>query len=289
MLIIEKTSMEPMDQYPAFQAVPKFDQLARLLKLRIDGTPLKRQSDLLRAMYQDIAALGFEQANATWKPRLPVCNQARIDLERFVEAVEPLKALPGLKKRILDNVIPWSITQDFTTNDGKPFFYELEVASAVKLAGFHVELREPDVVVSGKGLSKPVALACKYPISRQQLTDHVTGGYKQIERQKLNGAVCIGLDLLVGSAVDPDFRNGKAFEDQFWLLVKEVNDLVKSRREDYPEERPLDGLMMTLSIVGFGHEGTERVESSTLGCLSQNPMRKDLELIRQGINAIRGV
>ena len=119
-----------MADYAAFQAVPKFDILME--RVRTAGAPLKYQADLVRDFFDDIKTLGFDAANARWLPRLPECNVARIDLARFVEAIEPLCGLPGLKKRILEKVLPWPITQDFTMNEGKPIFYEAEVASALQ-------------------------------------------------------------------------------------------------------------------------------------------------------------
>jgi predicted nucleotidyltransferase len=283
---IEAATMT-MDQYPAFRAVARFDQLAKEIRLKVSGTPLKQQADLLREAFNDMNILGLEKSNAKWMPRLPECDQARIDLERFVEAVEPLKDLPGLKD-ILKKVLADPITQDFKPSQAKNAFYELEMASAVKQAGFHVELREPDVVVSGNGLSKSVAIACKYPSSRQQLHKHLSDGYRQIAGKNLEGVVSIGLDLLVGTGLDRDFRRGDApaLESQFRLLVREVNDLAESRAKDYPEERPLDGLMLTVNIVGIGLDGTERLESSALVCLPGNPMWPDLKIIARGINSI---
>jgi hypothetical protein len=40
----------------------------------------------------------------------------------------------------------------------------------LRIAGSRVELREPDIVASGNGLSKPLAIACENPSSRQQYT-----------------------------------------------------------------------------------------------------------------------
>jgi hypothetical protein len=37
-----------MADYPAFQAVPKFDALVKHLKLKTSATPLRAQADLLR-------------------------------------------------------------------------------------------------------------------------------------------------------------------------------------------------------------------------------------------------
>ncbi len=92
------------------------------------------------------------------------------------------------------------------------------MAATLKLAGFSVELREPDVVASGNGLSNPLAIACKYPFSRQQVHEHISKGYRQITRENMDGVVSIGLDLMVakdlGLGTRLDFRRGRkpAFE-----------------------------------------------------------------------------
>jgi hypothetical protein len=43
-----------MADYPALQAVPKFDALVKHLKLKTTATPLQAQADLLRDMFDDI-------------------------------------------------------------------------------------------------------------------------------------------------------------------------------------------------------------------------------------------
>jgi len=282
-----------VDQYPAFQAVSRFDRLVIDLKLKTAGTPLQQQADMLRAMYDDIATLGLEKSNAKWIPRLPECNQGRIALERFVEAVEPLKSLPRLKSK-LKIVLASSIIQDFKPTPAKEAFYELEIAATLKLAGFDVELTDPDIIAQGNGLSKPLGIACKYPSSRERMQDNVTKGYEQVEEHCRYGAVCIGLDLLVaqdaGLEGRIDFRRGDlpALEIQFKRLVSEVRTLKEKRDREYVGRHKLDGLIMSVNIVGMSDYGIERLESSALGCLAGNPMMADLEIIRRGINAIRG-
>ncbi len=243
----------------AIQLVDDFDELIRHLKLKVaSNAPLKQQADLVREMYSDPAE-GSESWKDKWRPRIQETKQARIAVERFVKAVGTVKTLPGVPK-ILKTVLAGSITQDFQPTPAKDFFYELEVAASLVDAGFDVQLVEPDIVVRGNGLSRPVALACKYPSSRDRLHIHVSKGYKQILDHNFEGAVCLGLDLIVGKEENLsgilDFRRTKrsAPEIQFYRLADEVLSLMVSLKRDYPDELPWNGLIMTLFIAGTtGH------------------------------------
>lgn len=197
-----------------------------------------------------------------------------------------LNGVSGLKG-LLNDVLADSVTQDYQLSSAKDKLYELEMAATLRLAGFSVELREPDVVASGNGLSKPLAIACKYPFSRQQVHDHISKGYRQITRQNLDGVVSIGLDLLVakdlGLGPRLDFRRGgkSPFKIMENRLDKEIHDLQVERPRDYPCERKLDGLMLTLSYSGIDGDPPElrTLNSIALGCLPGNPLKADLEIV----------
>lgn len=144
-----------MDQYPEFPVLERFDQLLDDLKLRlVDGMPLKQQTDLLREYDRDSATLGLEKANSKYS-RLEIFL-AEMVVERFVEVIGPLTSLRGLKSK-LNIVLKESIAQDFKPTQAKRIFYELETAASLVQAGFDIELKDPDIIVSGNGLSKASA------------------------------------------------------------------------------------------------------------------------------------
>ncbi len=283
-----------MADIPALRTLARFDQLMREMNLRFaDGSPLKREADLIREVYNDLASLSDVQGQPNWGHRIPEFVLARITLERFVAATDTLKGIPGLR-RILNEVLAGSISQDFQPSRAKDKLYELEFAATLKLAGFQVELREPDIVASGNGLSKPLAIACKYPSSRQQLHANVSKGYKQITGQNLDGAVAIGLDLIVGRDAGLhgllDLRRGTIPAEEIMerRLSDEVRKLETERKRDYPSERPLDGLIMTLAIAGMYEEPATLgfLNSFMLRCLTGNPLAADLEIVKQRIEAL---
>jgi len=279
-----------MNGIPTFQTLSRFDQLVRDLGLRLgDGLPLKQEAELIRAYYDERARFGPEQIAAKWEPRFLEFARARISLERFVAATQTLKGLPGLKK-IVKEVVAASIAQDFERSPAKDKLYELELAATLKLAGFQVELREPDIVASGSGLSKPLAIACKYPSSRHQIHEHISKGYRQITGQNLDGAVAIGLDLIFGKEAGLlgwlDFRRGNTPASEILAnrLFAEVSRLEAERKRDYPAERPLDGLVVTLTMIGVDGDppAIDALNSIALGCLPGNPLKADLEIVMKG-------
>jgi hypothetical protein len=125
--------------------------------------------------------------------------------------VLPRRRLNGDQNRLksrLKQVLGGALTQDFVPDAAKDYFYELEMAAHWKDCGFTVELAEPDVVVSGNGLSAPLGVACKYPSGLASLHDHISKGYGQITKHGYEGLVAIGLDQLVckGMSNYMDFR-----------------------------------------------------------------------------------
>ncbi len=271
-----------------------FDRLATDMRLKIgDASPVKQQLDTTREFLVDEASLKFEELDAKWAPRFLEFYQSQFVVGRLIGAVIELSGLPGLKKT-LDKVLAGSIVQDFERSQAKDNLYELELASDLKRAGFKVELREPDVVVYDNGLSKPLALACKYPSSRQQLHERITEGYRQIKGQRLEGAVAMGLDLIIGKEEKLgtllDFR--KVSEPPFTVahrkLSEEIRTLEKERPRDYPAERPLDGLILTFTPGGIYRKPAALVvlNAVTLRCDPNNPLAADLAVVKQKLEAL---
>lgn len=283
-----------MSDIPTVQTMLRFDQLLTATKMKVgDNSPIKQEADIVRDYYRDRAALGVDEAIRKWDPHFDEFYQARITLERVTAAVSALSGTRGLKA-LLNDILEGSVTQDFKRSSSKDKLYELEMAATLRLAGFSVELREPDIVASRNGLSKPLAIACKYPFSRQQVHDHISKGYRQITRENLDGVVSIGLDLLVakdlGLGPRLDFRrSGKpAHEIMADRLDMELHNL-QAERKDYPEERELDGLMLTLAYSGIDGNPPEltTLYSIALGCRSGNPLKADLEIVKAAIEAIK--
>jgi hypothetical protein len=174
-----------------------FDKVIAKLGVKLaDDSPIKKDFDTTQEFLNDRKSLDEAALMEKWNPRFNEFYHAQIVIKRLTDAVVTLKDQNRLRSR-LKQVLGGSLTQDFVPDASKDYFYELEMAALWKDRGFTVELAEPDVVVSGNGLSAPVGLACKYPSSWDQIHSHVSKGYMQITRHEYEGLVCIGLDQLV--------------------------------------------------------------------------------------------
>jgi hypothetical protein len=282
-----------VSEIPTEETLTRFDALLKRMNLRVEvNTPIKREADMVRDYYRDRETLGVDEAVKKWDPRFNDFYSARITLQRVVAAATALDGIPRLRG-LLQEVLQGALTQDFEPSQSKDKFYELELAASLKSAGFSVALREPDIVASGNGLANPLAIACKYPSSRQQIHNHISCGYAQITRQDLDGVVAIGLDLLVARELmlpnRLDFRRGNTppFLIMENRLEIERRKLEVERERDYPSERPLDGMMLTLSLVGIYDDPPTltHLNSVALGCRPGNPLRVDLEIVKRKIEA----
>ena len=212
----------------------------------------------------------------------------------LAEAVCLLKDQGKPLREALNKVFAGSLDPDYEPQPAKDAFYELEVAVACKEAGFLVSLREPDLVIEGGGLSQPLAFACKYPSSRQQIHAHLSKGYQQISKQGLAGLVCIGLDLIVfsepGLKAFVDFRlsDRHPMEVLSDHLATEMCTLLEERPRDYPDERPIDGLLLTLKPYGIFGEPAQLtlMQSVTLQCDGENPNIADMAVLYRRLKSI---
>jgi hypothetical protein len=276
----------------------EFDRLLTDMKLSVkDDSPLKTYLDTTREFLADQGTLGEDALFAKWNPRFKEFYQAQFVVGRLAEAANELKGLPRLKET-LKKVIAGSTVQDFQPDQAKDFLYELELAADLKRAGFTVALREPDIVIEGNGLSGPLAIAGKYPSSRQQLHAHISKGYQQIAGQGLDGVVSIGLDLIVfgkeaGLGAFIDFNQGSrdpmvVLQDH---LSTEVDTLVRERARVYPSERPIDGLMLTLTPGGVYGKPAQMIVlcAAALRCNPNNPKFADLGLVRDSLMRVNPV
>jgi hypothetical protein len=279
----------------ALETTDRFHQLLGDLKLKVGADcPLKSQADCIAEYYQNRDNLAPSALEAKWKPRVDEFRHARIALEKFVNSVEALKGSPGITK-VARDVITGDITQDFQRSSAKDKLHEIEIGATMRVAGFDVELVEPpDLIISGNGLSQRIGIACKYPSSRQQFNYHISKAYKQVEKSGLKGFVAIGFDLLVAKDKKipgiPNFDRGpmQSMDLQYVWLEQEMRKLITEHKRDYPSERQIDCLMISVAFVGqHGSEPTlDREESSMYYCASGHPLSRDVEIIRQRIEAI---
>ncbi len=225
------------------------------------AAPIKHQFDQVRSfLLSEPNVMEEEEPQQQDHSDFKSFYDAAIVVHRLTEAVVTLQDQPvqGLKS-CLKQIISGSLTQDFQPKQSKDFFYELETAHRLVKAGFTVALCEPDIVVSGNGLSSEHGLACKYPSSRKQIQDHISKGYKQIKRQRLPGLVVIGLDQVLINEVfeEPpkflDFRKTdmSPIDVVNEVIIDAVKKIVVDRQRDYPSEQPLDGALMTFSLFGI--------------------------------------
>jgi hypothetical protein len=262
------------------------DIVAKLGLDLANDSPIRKDFDTTREFLNDRNNLNEEALMAKWTPRFKEHYHAQIVVHRLIDAVVILKDQVRLKSR-LKQVMGGSLTQDFRPNSAKDYFFELEMASLWKETGFTVDLAEPDVVVSGNGLSTSIGVACKYPSSWEQVHDHVSKGYRQITKHGYDGLVCIGLDQLVFSGMSNvmDFRqNDKPPLEIMEKATSEVMvNLVRLRAEDYPSERPIDGAMVTMSAVGIYGQPAQMicVRHATLQCGHDNPRYADFGILKE--------
>jgi hypothetical protein len=271
------------------RSLAAFDAITATLGVKLeDDSPIKKDFDTTREFLNDKKTMQEAEWLAKWNPRFKEFYHAQIVVKRLTDAVVTLQGQYRLKSR-LRQVLGGSLTQDFVPEAAKDYFYELEMAALWKECGFTIELAEPDVVVSGNGLSAPLGVACKYPSSWDQIHSHVSKGYKQITRHGYEGLVCIGLDQLVfnGMSNFMDFRqnNRHPLEIMQSATSDAMTNLVRLRAQDYPSEKPIDGAMLTMSAVGIYGEPPQltSVRHVTLQCDQDNPRREDFGVLYKGM------
>ncbi len=279
-----------MSWEPLARALQTFDEVIAELNVRLaPDSPVASQLTTVRQFMSDRERMSEMDLAVKWtEGDFQPFYDAVIVVGRLTGAVARLRTQPGQLRTRLRQVLSGSLTQDFVPQQAKDYFYELEIAATLLRAGFDVRLREPDIVVSGNGLSRELGLACKYPSREAQLHDHISKGYRQISDQALEGCVVMGLDAIVFNTIFQsrpkclDFRQGTRHpldvtNDQTAHAVK----VLLQQRDDYPSERPLDGAILTLSMWGLWGKpaGFISVTSWTIQCDATNPILPDVERI----------
>jgi hypothetical protein len=167
---------KPMGDDKIRRDLAAFDALVSSLGVQLgDDSPVKPYLDLTREFLADEQAMPPEEWLAKWDRRFKDFYQGQILVARLTRSLLELKdQKPGVLKGYLKKVLSGSLVQDFEPQQAKDFLYELDVAATLKKAGLGVELREPDIVLTGDGLSEPLGLACKYPSSVGQIHAHLS-------------------------------------------------------------------------------------------------------------------
>jgi hypothetical protein len=295
-------SVHPDDgtgRYMGYDRVRKlvndFDVAMDSLAIKLsESSRIKPAFDSMREFLADQATMPEADWLAKWEPRFKEFWSAQYVVRVLAEAVVLLKDQRKPLRETLKKVFAGSLDPDYEPEASKDFFYELEVAVACKAAGFKVTLREPDLVIEGGGLSQPIAIACKYPSSRQQIHGHLSKGYRQIAKQGIAGLVCIGLDLIVfneaGLKAFVDFRRSDRhpIEVLSRQLTSEMATLLEERPRDYPDERPIDGLLLTLKPYGIFGEPPQLtlMHSVNLQCDEDNPNIADIGVFYGRLHSI---
>lgn len=268
-----------------------FEEIVAKLGVRLaDDSPIKKDFDTTREFLNDKKTTEEMVWMEKWNPRFKEFYHAQIVVKRLIDAVVTLRDQNRLKNR-LKQVLGGSLTQDFEPDAAKDYFYELEMAAFWKDSGFTVDLAEPDVVVSGNGLSGPLGIACKYPSGLGSLHEHISKGYRQITKHGYDGLVAIGLDQLVfkGMSNYMDFRQSDKppLELMESLTREAMTNLVALRAHDYPAEKPIDGAMLTMSAVGIYGKPAQlkSVRYATLQCEHANPRYSDFDILYRNVKA----
>jgi hypothetical protein len=269
------------------ESLAAFDALLADLSLPVSAaSPVAFHLSTTREFLSDELSLSADELTAKWDPRFKSFYEGQIVTKRLVDAALAVRGQPSLRSR-LKSVLGEDLSLASDPNYAKDIFYELELAADFKNAGFAVELREPDVAISGCGLSDQYGVACKYPSSQKQIHAHLSKGYRQLTNQKLAGFVAIGFDQLVFGdfAAYTDFRQSTRhpLEVMQSAMDSAMANLVKDRADKYPSEPPVDGALCTLRASGIYGEPARltTVTAISMQCDSANPMVPDIAMIHR--------
>lgn len=270
----------------------EFDQIIAEMGLSIEeGSLLKAQFDLIRGFLTDRTELPEDELETKYFAQFKEFYHSLIVVERLTNSVMTLDRKPrdGLRK-CLKHVLAGQLTQDFESQQAKDHFYEIEMAALFQECGFEIKLCEPDIVISGVGLTKPYGIACKYPSSEKQIHNHFSKGYRQIAEQGMDGLVAIGIDQIVFKGMNNyiEFENEKFHPLKIMQRTADETliKLVQQRAKDYPAEKPIDGAIITLAATGIYGEPASliTIRAITSQCDGQNPMLADVERMTKVLN-----
>ena len=274
------------------QQLSEFDTLLADLNLNIpDASPLAPYFATTREFLNDRQELDEKALVGKWNLCFPAFYDGQIVTKRLSSAALLLQNQTALRGR-LKTVLAGDLGPNSDPDHAKDIFYELELAADFSDAGLTVTLREPDIAISGCGLTAQYGVACKYPSSEKQIHSHLSKGYSQLTKQNLAGFVAIGFDLLVFGDFPGfvDFRQGNRhpLDVMQSAMNSAMMDFVNDRRQNYPSEDPIDGALFTLRASGIYGAPAQltTVTAITMQCESANPMFADIARIRQQLQTI---
>jgi hypothetical protein len=271
--------------YDALRAkIAQFDELATSVGFGWPrNAPVEQQMAMMKEFLSDVQVFE-EAAMIKWMQRdFLDWYRAMIAVEMLCEASIELSDFPSqLLKKQLELATLSDLSQDFEQSQAKEYLYELQIAGTLHRSGFTVVFAEPDLRVSGNGLSRQLGIACKYVSSEKKLNGRISKGYEQIADQGISGIVAVGMDNIIAENLNrfiqfPDdparIRAGMAKELGHW-----IQQTIRSRA-GVAERAPLDGAMFTLRMVGIWGAPKRLVAAMHVSFQfdESNPIRNDIE------------
>ena len=236
--------------------ISAFDELAGQIGFVYPrNAPVAAQMAMVKEFLSDIEK-SPDNAATKWlaKDFLP-WYRAIIAVDMLCESAIVLQDLPPefLKKQLELSTMT-DLSQDFDQSQSKEYLYELYVGAILRRSGFTIEFAEPDLKISGHGLSQTLGVACKYLSSEDKINRNISKGYEQIEGQGLRGFVAIGMDNIVCAGLKRFIQFPEKPEHIMATMAGTLGEWVRhliKARAGVQGRKPLDGAMFTLRMVGI--------------------------------------
>ena len=272
-----------------------FERICDKLSIEVPASsPVGRSIVLVKEFIADMQR-DAETAVQKWTKRpFDEWYWSMLSVEKLCSAVSVLEDHCDDLKELVPLAIAQEIKQDFEPTQAKTYLYELQIGAWCQQAGFSVTFQEPDVRISGNGLSQQIGFACKYPSSEKKLDKRITEGYEQLERHGVAGLVVVGMDILCCRGMKKFVQFPDSKEAILGSMTSELKQWVTkaiSRREGVKgvkNRKPLNGAMFTLSMAGvFGKPAGLTVASQvTFQSQHDNPLNPDIEIIANAIGRL---
>lgn len=279
-------------------AIASFEALATTIGFTYPRrAPVADQIELVKEFLADLQQ-AQQQAVAKWLAKdLLTWYRAVIAVDMLCDAALTFKDRdPAWLRKQLELATMTDLSQDFEQSQSKEYLYEMQVGAWLHQAGFQVDFAEPDLRVSGNGLSRVLGIACKYVSSEDKLNKNISKGYDQIAGQRLSGFVAIGMDNIICAEIEkfiqlPDdpaeIRRVMGDSLQQWVEKTERS------RAGTAGRKPLDGAVFSLRMMGIWGKPAGLVTATHWAFQLQegNPIEPDLrriggELIRAHVSDV---
>lgn len=269
-------------------AISSFDALAGKVGFTYPRkSPVEMQVSLVKEFLADHRASPDDAVKKWMAKDFLAWYRAVIAVEMLCDAALTFEARDaGWLRKQLELATMKDLSQDFEQSQSKEYLYEMQVAAWLQQSGFEIEFSEPDLKVSGNGLSQTLGVACKYVSSEDKLNTRISKGYEQILGQKLKGFVAVGIDNIVCA----DLKRFVQFPDDARTIRKVMGDKltewvtkVEKSRAGTDGRKPLDGAMFSLRMVGIWGKPAGLLPASHLAFQLQegNPITRDLRRIAE--------